>query len=72
MFDTRAVHPAAVPADPLGRRARLAAVTEQVRPVVLAREHTLPLVAPLTQLFPEGALRRYGSGLRADFDQFRV
>ena len=58
MFDTRAVLPAAVPADPLGRRARLAAVTEQVRPVVLAQEHTLPLVAPLTQLFPEGALRR--------------
>lgn len=58
MFDTRAVPAAADPVDPEARRARLAAVAEQVRPVALAREHTLPVVAPLTQLFPEGALPR--------------
>lgn len=39
-------------------RARLAAVAEQVRPSALAREHTLPLAAPLAPLFPDGALRR--------------
>lgn len=37
---------------------RLAAVAEQVRPVMLAHEQTLPLVAPLIPLFPDGALRR--------------
>ena len=67
MFDTRAV-PSAVPtaSDPAAdvatelasRRAWLAAVADRVRPLVLAREHTLPLAAPLTQLFPDGALRR--------------
>jgi len=33
-------------------------VADRVRPVVLAREHTLPLAASLTQLFPDGVLRR--------------
>jgi hypothetical protein len=56
--DAGQVHDAGHADDAGARRARLAAVADRVRPVVLAREHTLPLVAPLTPLFPEGALRR--------------
>jgi hypothetical protein len=66
VFDTRAVRTdgavllaeEAAGAGADARRARLAVVADQVRPVVLAREHTLPLAASLTALFPEGALRR--------------
>ena len=66
MFDTRAVSlvaaavealPAEVDRDTAERRARLVVVAERVRPIVLAREHTLPLGASLVGLFPEGALR---------------
>ncbi len=42
-------------------------MADRVRPVVLAREHTLPLVEPLTPLFPDGALRR-GITIVADGD----
>ncbi len=45
-------------ADQHARRTRLAAVADRVRPVMLAREQTLPLVAPLTTFFPDGVLRR--------------
>lgn len=65
MFDTRAVSSAATEVQPCEaerdaaqRRARLAVVADRVRPVVLAREHTLPLAASLVGLFPEGVLRR--------------
>ena len=65
MFVTRAVPSAAAEVQPCEavhdaaqRRARLAVVADRVRPVVLAREHTLPLAASLVGLFPEGALRR--------------
>lgn len=40
------------------RRAPLARVAEQARPVVLAREQRLPVLDPLAPLLPEGGLRR--------------
>ncbi len=38
-------------------RARLVALGERVRPVVLAREHVLELSGPLREVLPEGLLR---------------
>lgn len=66
MFDTRAVRAEAAQSDEAVdagaeralRLARLAKVVDQVRPLVLAREHTLPLAEPFTGLFSDGALQR--------------
>lgn len=50
MFDTRAMVAA--------ERAALALVAKRVRPIVLARDQHMPVLAPLADLFPEGALPR--------------
>ncbi len=56
------------PIEPDARRARLRLVGDQVRPLALARERTMPVLPVLADLFPEGGLRRgsvvtiHGSG----------
>jgi hypothetical protein len=44
--------------DAAARRERFRLVGDRVRPVSLAREHTLPLVEGLEPLFPDGSLTR--------------
>jgi hypothetical protein len=41
-----------------GNQAALAAAAERARPVALAREHVLPVLAVLAPVLPDGALRR--------------
>lgn len=60
LFDTRAVAGAEAPDRPVvpDRPDRLAGVAERVRPLTLARERTLPVLAPLAPLLPETGLPR--------------